>query len=227
MRPNTMWGSVRPRKSNASIGPVVPYTSLSACPMAIRPAPRAVTSVPSMSNRNSCTRSSAPQRVALGGETSQAIDDAWYDVDHVVDLGGDRPPAQREAQRALGSLTITADGAQDLRRLAGERGTSRARGRRDAAQVELEEDAIGFDPGDDQTQVMRQALGADRPRDARSAHALEQLGQEPVAKRGEPRRFRLQLGPRQLRGHAHADDGGQVLRAGSEAPLLSAPEDDG
>src|SRR5262249_62227528 len=112
MRPNTMWGSVRPRKSNASIGPVVPYTSLSACPMAIRPVPRAVTSVPSMSNRNSCTRSSAPQRVALGGETSQAIDDAWYDVDHVVDLGGGRRTAPRDGQRALGAPPLAADGVQ-------------------------------------------------------------------------------------------------------------------
>src|SRR5262250_1969136 len=132
MRPNTMWGSVRPRKSNVSIGPVVPYTSLSARPMAMRPAPRAVTSVPSMSNRKSCTRCAAPRRAALGGETAQAIDDAWHDVDHVVDLGGGRPPTQREAERALGSLTIAADGAQDVRRLAGERGTGRARRRSDA-----------------------------------------------------------------------------------------------
>src|SRR5262245_29797364 len=227
MRPNTMWGSVRPRKSNVSIGPVVPYTSLSACPMAIRPAPRAVTSVPSMSNRKSCTRAAAPQRAALEGETSQAIDNARHDVDHVVDLGGGRPPAQREAQRALGGVTIAADGAQDVRRLTRERGTGRARRRSDAAQVELEQDAIGFDAGDDETHVVRQALRADHPRDARPAHALEQLGQEAIAKRGEPRRFRLQLGPRQLRGHAHADDGRQVLRTGSEAPLLATSEDDG
>src|SRR5213593_2857911 len=127
MRPNTMWGSVRPRKSNVSIGPIVPYTSVSACPTAIRPAPRAVTSVPSMSNRKSCTSSAAPRRAALGGETSQAVDDARHDVDHVVDLGGGRPPSEREAERALGGLTIAADGAQHVRRLAGQRGTCRAR----------------------------------------------------------------------------------------------------
>src|SRR5262249_53917825 len=167
-----MWGSVRPRKSNVSIGPVVPYPSVSACPMAIRPAPRAVTSVPSMSKRKSCTTSATPQRRPLGGETSQTVDDARHDVDHVVDLGGRRPPTQREAERAFGRVTIAADGAQHVRRLTGQRGTGGARRRSDTAQVELEQNAVGFDAGDDQAHVMRQALWADRARDARSGTAL-------------------------------------------------------
>src|SRR5439155_18288891 len=102
-------------KSNESIGPVGPEASVRACPTAARPAPAAVTSVPAMSNRKRCTaRPAARQPGALRGETSEALDDARHDVDHIIDLGGRRPAAQREAERALGGLTITADGGQHV-----------------------------------------------------------------------------------------------------------------
>src|SRR5882762_2240237 len=95
------------------MGPVVPYTAGSARESATRPAPPAVTSVPSMSKRKR-------RRAAARSPVSAApAHDARQDIEHRVDLGGGGPAAEREAERALRLLARAADGAQHVRGLAG------------------------------------------------------------------------------------------------------------
>src|SRR5919204_2356510 len=115
------------------IAPAVPYVAWSARPNAARPAPRAVTSVPSTSNRKSRTS---------GRETTQALDDGRQGLHDGVDLRGRRPSAEREAERALELVAGAADGAQHVRRLAARHVARRAGRRGDAAQVELEEHGV-------------------------------------------------------------------------------------
>src|SRR5919108_5527221 len=91
------------------MSPAVPYVWISACCRAERPAPRAVMSVPSMSNRN---------RRTLRREPAQSLDDRRQRVEHDVDLGGGRPATEREAERALGLVARAADRAQHVRGLA-------------------------------------------------------------------------------------------------------------
>src|SRR5204862_5556272 len=90
------------------MAPAVPYVASSARPKAARPAPRAVTSVPSTSNRKSRTS---------GCETPQALDDLRQRFENRLDLGRRRPSAKGEAERALELLARAADRAQHVRRL--------------------------------------------------------------------------------------------------------------
>src|SRR5919201_4800316 len=110
------------------MAPAVPYVASSARPKAARPAPRAVTSVPSTSNRKSRTS---------GRETAQALDRRGKRVDHRVDLRRGRPSPEGEAQRALELVSRTADGTQDVRRLAAGHVARRAGRGGNATQVEL------------------------------------------------------------------------------------------
>src|SRR5437879_8142691 len=141
MRSWTMRRSVRPRKSYRSIVPAVPYVSSSARANAVRPARRTLTSVPSMSKRK--------RRTLLRGQASEPGDHRRDRVEHEVDLARGGPPAEREAQRALGGGWLAADRPQHVRWLARHRRAGGARRRGDAAQVELHQDALGLHAGHD------------------------------------------------------------------------------
>src|SRR5262245_36439018 len=99
--------------------PAVPYVSSSARANAVRPAPRTLTSVPSISKRK--------RRTLRQRQTAEAGDHCGHPVEDEIDLAGGGPAAQREAERALGGVTVAADRAEHVRRLAGHR---RARGAR-------------------------------------------------------------------------------------------------
>src|SRR5213593_3670070 len=103
MRSWTMRRSVRPRKSYRSIVPAVPYVSSSARAKAVRPAPRTLTSVPSMSKRK--------RRTLRRRQPAEAGDHRGDRVDHEIDLAGRGPAAEGEAERALGRVTVAADRA--------------------------------------------------------------------------------------------------------------------
>ena len=86
--------------------------------------------------------------------------------------------------------------------------------------------ASAFTLGDDHARVVRQARGAARAGHvARSGIALRRPSSR--RSRSAPRRVALgpALDPRELRGHAHADDRRQVLGARAIAALLRAPDD--
>src|SRR5881296_2899078 len=117
------------------MAPAVPYVAVSARPKAARPAPRALTSVPSTSKRKSRTS---------GRETTQALDHRGQRLDDRVHLRRRRPPAEREAERALQLVARAADGAQHVRGLAARHVARRARRRGDAAPVQLEVHAFGY-----------------------------------------------------------------------------------
>src|SRR5215471_17902230 len=92
------------------MGPVAPKTVCIARLRAWRPAPRALTSVPSTSKR---------KRRTSGREPAQATDHARQEVEEDVDLGGRGPASEGEAKGAVGLFASAPDGAQHVRRLAG------------------------------------------------------------------------------------------------------------
>ena len=146
MRSSTMRGRSAPEVVVVD-APAVPKVCSSALVRARRPAPRAVRSVPSMSNRIEARAQGARRRRRLTTPGTRR---------GRVDLGRRGPPAQREAERAVGLGARTADGAQHVRGLAGQRVARRARGGGHAAQVELDEHGVGLDAAHDDTRVVGQ-----------------------------------------------------------------------
>src|SRR5205814_1545330 len=101
------------------------------------------------------------------GELAQPGDDARERVEDDVDLTRRRPAPEREAERALERITPAADRAQHVRGLAGGRVAGGAGGGRDAAEVQLHEDAVRLHARDDEGRVVREPPVAPRPRQAR------------------------------------------------------------
>src|SRR5262249_22845947 len=179
------------------MAPAVPYVVWSARPNAARPAPRAVTSVPSTSNRKSRTS---------GGEAAQALDHAGQRLEDRVDLGGRRPTTEREAERALELVARAPDGAQHVRGLAA-RHVARGAGRRShPPQVELEQHTVGLHAADDDARVMRQARPTAGTCDARPRYALEHAFEQAITHAGQPCHLGGTLSAREIGRHPHADD---------------------
>src|SRR5215468_9594443 len=112
------------------MAPAVPYVAFRARPNAARPAPRAVTSVPSTSKRKSRTS---------GGEAAQALDHARQSLEDRVHLRRRRPATECEAERALELVARASDGAQHVRGLPARHVARRAGRGGDSAQIELEQ----------------------------------------------------------------------------------------
>src|SRR5947208_5009236 len=173
MRSWTMRRSVRPRKSYRSIVPAVPYVSSSARANAVRPAPRTLTSVPSMSKRK--------RRTLRRRQAADASDHRRHRIEHEIDLAGGGPAAEREAERALGGVAVTADRPQHVRRLSGHRRAGGARRGGDAAQVEVRQHALGLHARHDDRHVMWEPFRSARAGQARVLNPGKQSRQESIA----------------------------------------------
>src|SRR5690349_19152872 len=126
-------------------------------PIAVRAAPTRTTS--RMRGAYRCRRGRS-----TGPASTRGVEDGWQNAQDVVDLAGCTGPAEREPYRLAGLGLAEAQREQDRRRRDRARGARRAGRRRDAGEVERDDDRLAEHAGE---------AGVDRPADPRRARAVD------------------------------------------------------
>ena len=152
-------------------------------------------------------------------ELAKLLDTRGDDLQSKINVGLRSVAAKAEAQAGTRFFGRQSDGREDVRRLDGARGTSRARRAGQALQVKRDEQRFAFDAGKNKIGGVWSAHSAGTI-DARMGYPVEKTVLELIAERAQALGVVRERVPSDLSGFAEADDAGNILRAGTNATLV-------
>lgn len=154
-------------------------------------------------------------------ELPELRDNGGDDLHSKINVGLRSMAAEAEAQAGARFLGRQSDGREDVRRLDGARGTSRARRTGKAPQVQGDEQRFAFDAGKNQIGSVWSAHRV-ATIDARMRYPTQKTVLELIAERGQALGVVRERVASDLGGFAEAHDAGDILRAGTNSALVVA-----